>query len=355
MKVIIFIPNLDFGGVASYVLRCKEMFSNTKYEANVVCFNNQRNSENVIELEGNGLKQQIQVLRKFLKKEKVKVIITSVDIAPVIVKIASLFLGIKIISVFHMRPELYKIKSSNKIKSFILNKIMISGFLISDKIIAVSKGLENEINQIYPFLKKKTVCIYNPIINQVQQEELIFKDVENKEVINILNVGWIYDLKNQIEILKAIKDIKKQFRVNFIGGIKDELYYKELKRYIEEYNLNEVVNFTGEVSNPEEYFKNADIYISTSKAEALPTVLIEALDNNLPIIAKDCKYGPREILCDEKYGLLYEGNEIELKNKILEMIDNKKYNKFRKESYERAKNFSFDKILKEYTKIIDII
>ena len=181
-----------------------------------------------------------------------------------------------------------------------------------------------------------------------------FKDIEKKEIIEILSVGWIYDLKNQIDILKSINMLEKgKCKVTFAGGTKDQVYYEKLIDYIEKNFLSGIVEFTGEIKDIEKYFNKADMYILTSKSEALPTVLIEGLNYNLPIISKDCKHGPREILCNEKYGLLYQGDENELKEKILEMIDNKKYNEFREKSFERANDFSYEKILKEYIKVIE--
>ena len=56
--------------------------------------------------------------------------------------------------------------------------------------------------------------------------------------------------------------------------------------------------------NPYAYMARADLFVLSSAWEALPTVLIEALALGTPVVATDCKSGPREILRDGAHGLL---------------------------------------------------
>ena len=58
----------------------------------------------------------------------------------------------------------------------------------------------------------------------------------------------------------------------------------------------------GFVDNPYPYIKQADILVSSSAWEGLPTVLIEALALGTPVVATDCPGGSAEILQDGKYG-----------------------------------------------------
>jgi glycosyltransferase involved in cell wall biosynthesis len=64
------------------------------------------------------------------------------------------------------------------------------------------------------------------------------------------------------------------------------------------------VGLPGFVDNPYAYMSRASLFVLSSRWEALPTVLIEALYCGAPLIATDCPGGTREILADGQYGQL---------------------------------------------------
>ena len=69
------------------------------------------------------------------------------------------------------------------------------------------------------------------------------------------------------------------------------------------------------------------MFVLSSKFEGLPNVLLESITLGKFIISSDCPTGPREILSSGKGGLLFKtNNEIDLKNKILFYLNNKKKN-----------------------------
>jgi glycosyltransferase involved in cell wall biosynthesis len=60
----------------------------------------------------------------------------------------------------------------------------------------------------------------------------------------------------------------------------------------------------GFVQNPYPFMSHASLLVLPSRWEGLPTVLVEALYLDTPIIASDCPGGSREILKDGLYGRL---------------------------------------------------
>ncbi|MDM0548408.1 glycosyltransferase [Clostridium perfringens] len=354
MNIMIFIPNLDYGGVSNYSIRCVEMLKEEYKNVYLVTFNNDRNfkSDDFYLMDKGNFLNNIYNLRKFIKENNIQKVITSIDLAPIIAKISCLGIKVDIFSVFHMRPELYRLNSKSHLKNKIFDLLLKFSFIVSKNIITVSKGLEMEITNKFSRFSNKILTIYNPIIKELKEKEVKYIDIENKEEINILNVGWIYDLKNQMEILEAINLLNNdRIKITFVGGVKDEVYYRKLFKFIEDNNIKNI-NFTGKVDNSKEYFEKADIYILSSKSEALPTVLIEALENDVPIIANDCKFGPSEILCDGKYGELYKGSSKNLMISIKNIINNEYYNRLRILSNERKKYFSYNEILRLYSNIL---
>ncbi len=89
-----------------------------------------------------------------------------------------------------------------------------------------------------------------------------------------------------------------------------------------------------------------------------------------PVISTDCKYGPREILDDNVYGVLIPPMDGEfhgaleplstsekcLSRAIKNFVDNPKLMEFyAQKSQERAKDFAVEKCVKEYEKIFNCL
>lgn len=62
---------------------------------------------------------------------------------------------------------------------------------------------------------------------------------------------------------------------------------------------------------PERVLQAADVYVSASHWEGYPLVLIEAYAAGLPVVARDCDFGPSEIVLPDRPGRLVRGARIE--------------------------------------------
>jgi glycosyltransferase involved in cell wall biosynthesis len=68
--------------------------------------------------------------------------------------------------------------------------------------------------------------------------------------------------------------------------------------------LLERVDLPGFIDNPYPALSRAAAFVSASRWEGLPTVLLEALALDTPVVATDCPTGPREILGGGRLGAL---------------------------------------------------
>lgn len=130
---------------------------------------------------------------------------------------------------------------------------------------------------------------------------------------------------------KAFSEVNdRKYILNFIGGIEDENYYSNVLKIIEDNNLHDKVKFWGPRKDIFEILKDMDILISASRGEALPTVMIEALYSEVPMISSDCDYGPKEILDNGKYGLIFKVDDYKGLAKCFNKLDNDNnlYNNF---------------------------
>lgn len=355
MKVGVYNRTFDYGGVTNVSVKIHQGLKRRGIKSELICFVDERNIAESTILNSKGLFNEIKILSKYINEKQIEVIILTPCIHTIGIKICSLIKRrkpIKIITIVHMRPKFWLLNKTfnNKITNFLTR----SALKISDYVISVSSDLAKELLSMNLIDHKKIVTIYNPIIEkEVLQHSQV--NIEEKEIIELAMVGWIYELKGQHTVIEALHNLNStRYRLNIIGGIKDQKYYNHLLKMIEDYKLDSQVRFIGVVDNVKEYLQSMDLYVLASHSEALPTVLIEALECGIPIIASNCKWGPAEILEDNKYGILYEVGDVNsLAREINKLTtDNTIYNYFRQTSYLKANEFCEDRIIELYYQLI---
>ena len=135
----------------------------------------------------------------------------------------------------------------------------------------------------------------------------------------------------------------------------DGVRLEEMKSLADELNISDFVDFKGFEPNPENYLKNALFTVLTSKFEGLPTVLVESLLMETPVISFDCETGPNEIIIDRFNGILIENQS---KEKMIagmnELINNDELYQFLKQnSYKSVNKFQIEAIKKQWRKVIN--
>jgi glycosyltransferase involved in cell wall biosynthesis len=98
---------------------------------------------------------------------------------------------------------------------------------------------------------------------------------------------------------------------------------EELRKFLNEHNLEDSVSITGEVADVTEYLQAADIFVFPSEYEGFSISLLEALACALPSIATRVGSAP-EIIINRKNGILIRSrNELELEEAFYWLLSNK--------------------------------
>lgn len=252
--------------------------------------------------------------------------------------------------IIYRKQKVFNYIHSSKISNYLFNSIKLNHFLFKNRqFICVSLGIEQKVNMQFPFLKTQTVYNY-----------IDLKDVEksqNQSDKYILSIARM-DEENvkQVDVLLACyaQSILPEQNIRLIilgSGIR----FGEMKSLAKKLKISDFVDFKGFEPNPEYYLKNALFTVLTSKYEGLPTVLVESLLMQTPIISFDCETGPNEVIVHKFNGLLIENqNKEKMVDGINELATNEEfYQSLKENSLKSVNKFQIKTIKEKWNKLIN--
>lgn len=198
-------------------------------------------------------------------------------------------------------------------------------------------------------INSKTITIYNMMDDYCENKEFI--PTENKD--NIISIIARLDPeKNISEFLDIIKETKipDNWSVKIMG---DGSQKHKLIEKAEKENIKVEFLGIGNIAAVYKLINKSKINCLTSTAEALPTILIQAMFYSNILIAYDCNYGPSDII-NENNGFLIPLGDKQMFREKLEylMINENIYNNLNKSSYKESQKWKKDKILEKWIEII---
>ena len=117
-------------------------------------------------------------------------------------------------------------------------------------------------------------------------------------------VGELSDRKNQRMLISALPLIKMRVpgAVLWLVGNGDKR--DELATLAESLGIDDSVIFAGRRSNPCDFIRASDLYVSASRIEGMPFNIIEALGVGATVLCSDIK-GQRDLIKDGENGFLF--------------------------------------------------
>lgn len=253
--------------------------------------------------------------------------------------IAALITGSKILVRLNTSPDKYiKSEMSKKIFKFFYSK--------ADLIIVNDEDFMRKVNN---FFKIKSKVVHNSIdIRGVENKAKFFikENFFDNKTLNLISVGRLTKQKDHLTTLKALSLIKDKINFKFliIGSGKEK---KNIKKFIDNNQLNNFIKIKSFTKNPYPFIKKADIFILSSSYEGSPNVLLEAGALKTLIISTDCSTGPKQILSLGRGGYLFKTSsfkklskiltKINIKDKKLKIMKEITFNKIKKYNHENQK------------------
>ena len=247
-------------------------------------------------------------------------------------------------SVWHIR-EIISNKFEKTVVSFIVN-------MFSDIIIANSKATGQAITK----KSKKVKVVYNAVESKPETVKKHKKD----DITIIGMAGRINRWKGQklfVDMANDILNHTKNVRFKIAGDVYkgEDHILEDLKCYIKEKNIEEYIEFLGQVNNMDDFYENIDIFVLPSiQPEPFGLVVIEAMEKELPVVATN-HGGPTEIIDNEINGYLVDYRKSdEMSKRILELINDIELRKNMGEKAKKKRNsmFNIEKYIEDISQIL---
>ncbi len=240
--------------------------------------------------------------------------------------------------------EHFSLENNYKKLHFTLSRIYAS--YRSHRLVVLSEFEKSLWYKRYKTPLRKIDVIYNPIPLNVHSEDSQNKH-NNKTIIAI---GNNIEVKGFDLLLKAWKNLKTEWSLKIIGL--PELEKNKLVDYITIEGIRNVKVF-GRESDISSFYKNASIFVLSSRKEAAPLVLLESQAFGLPVIAFDHISSVKEISGDSVFFVPYREKEKALKDAICSLINSENlYLDYYKKSIENTRRFTINNFIKSWKEIL---
>jgi len=365
-RIAIFIHTFNAnGGIQNRRLQLADCISQRGYEVDIIVPHTNApyplsipNKVHLHSLKARGERERIKMwttiipLAKYLKREKPPVLL----VGPLMFALTAL-LAKKIAQsntriIISAHSSIASVFQNNmKLTSFVSKLILQYSYSRVHSIIAVSKGLRNEIINLCKIPEDCVKSIYNPIVSEnlfkraldTPEEELFYSD----NIPIILSVGRLTPQKDFPTLIKAFSLVFQEIpsKLVIIGEGPER---GKCEKLIESLNLQDHVFLYGFRSNPYKYMSRAKVFVLSSIWEGFGNVLVEAMALGTPVISTNCPHGPSEILADGKYGMLVPmKNPAEMARSICYVLRNGGPN-----GENKVKEYTIEGITDEYLKLL---
>lgn len=256
---------------------------------------------------GPGYLPLIWKLRKFLKEQKINVIVDIDIVLDVLAIPATKGLGVKVISWEHFNCEYEQKVFYRKLISKLTSKS-------ADYIITLTKEDKEDYERIL-HRKKPIKAIYNMVAKMNYSDQIQRKPW-------IITVGRLTDQKgidHLIQVAKEVLPANPDWKWLLLGDGEER---EKLETAIKTYHLEDQLILKGKVEDVSWYLNRAQLMVLTSKYEGFGMCLVEALKMRVPCVSFDIKIGPSEIIADGINGILIASfDHQEMINAICELLE----------------------------------
>jgi glycosyltransferase involved in cell wall biosynthesis len=310
----------------------------------------------VVDLEVGSKAGSIPALARYMRTERPDVLLSALDVANVVALLARRFSrwnGTLVISThIHLSSQA---RSGQKMHDWLLPWLARRLYPGADRIIAVSKGIADDLTNLLRRPGKAIDVIPNPIpvdaVRKQAEAEIDHPWFREGEPPVLLGVGRLNPQKDYPTLFRAVAKVRQYRKVRLIvlGEGPDR---SSLERLSDQLGISDILAMPGFVDNPYAYMRQARLFVLSSRWEGFGLVVAEAMACGCPVLSTDCPSGPAEILEGGRYGRLTPvGDSVEMARAIEENLDAPVDSEI---LTTRAREFGIDRIASIYLEVLGL-
>lgn len=309
----------------------------------------------VVNLDASGVRTTTVALANYLKQNQPKALLSALHYANEMAIWAKLLAGVSTkVVVSEHNTFSQAIQHTTQMRKNLLPWFVRFFYPWADGIVAVSKGVAQDLSESTGLPRDRVQAIYNPVITpeliQKAKQPLDHPWFQQGEIPVILGVGKLEAQKDFSTLIRAFAQVREvqPARLGILGWGPER---DRLETLIQELGLENDVALLGYTDNPYSYMARSKVFALSSQWEGLPTVLIEAMAVGTQVVSTNCKSGASEILDEGRYGSLVPvGDSTTMAEAILQTL------KGRSPTVENSwlQQFSLERTTEEYIKVLGL-
>ena len=302
-RIAIFIPNFEIGGTEKFLVTLANNYFNAGKNVTLICCQDEGPLRNklledikLIKFNSFKLRRLIFEFGDHLKKNNYDAVIIPMYMIANVVIISKILYRFKTKIILRANTSFtYTISSEkNTFQKLALKNLSKFLYKFLFKVIAVSRGVKNDLLENTGLNKKNIEVIYNGVISK----KLISYKIKKHSNLSkkFIFVGRLSPEKGILGILNSFIEMAKKDTTISLTILGDGPQEQEIIKIIKSNNLMNRINMMPFRDDYLSILSKHEVFVMNSEVEGLPSLLIEALALDLKIITSNCNYGPSEIV-----------------------------------------------------------
>ncbi len=321
-RVAIFVPSLQGGGAERMMVRLANGFADKGIAIDLVvaraegpCLDEVSPQVRVVDLGRTRVLASVLALVCYLRRERPLGMLSALNHANVVAILARWIARTPTRLVVSERATLSLMQqTAQSLRSRLMPTLMRLTYPRADAIVAVSKGVADDLAHSIGLPRAKVRVIYNPVVTQAllasSRDRPVHPWFAEGAPPVVLAAGRLEAEKDFECLIRAFSLLHgaRAARLMIVG---EGSQRSALERLVTELGLSADVELPGFIAEPYPYMGHAALFVLSSRTEGLPGALIEAMACGTPVVSTDCPSGPAEILENGRWGRLVPVGDFE--------------------------------------------
>jgi glycosyltransferase involved in cell wall biosynthesis len=333
-RVAIYIDSLRGGGVEAFTVRLASALVERGIQVDLVAaelfgpnLGFVHPAVRLVDLKSKRVVLSLPPLVRYLRDNTPDYLISAMDHVNLLALFARSIAGVSTKVIISTRTMVsVATRNSPVFRQKFIPRLMRIAYPYADHIVAISKGVAEDLAGITGLPRTRIKVIYNFLdlqsIQALSEADFNHPWFREDQPPVIVSSGRLVPAKDYSTLLRAFQIVTRETstRLIILGEGRERA---TLEALIKELNLDSKVGLPGFIDNPYPYVARAGLFVLSSAWEGLSNVLIEALACGTSIVSTDCKSGPSEILQGGALGVLVPvGDYLAMAEAMIKVLKN---------------------------------